>query len=243
MEYDGMTAMVTGAGHGIGRATAMLFAARGAKVVLADLELMRAEAVARECHGEGHLAVEVDLRSSESVAAMVEMAVREVGRVHALANVAGIYPAAPMIDTTDDMWRAVLATNLDGTFHTCRALAPHMLEAGGGAIVNVSTGATRMPFPGLSAYAASKGGVVSFTRTIAVELAPTVRANVVAPGPTSVPDDLTHQDRAALQASTIPLGRPALPEEVAEAITFLASSRARFITGQTLNVNGGRSMR
>ena len=146
-----------------------------------------------------------------------------------------------MVDTSDDLWRDVLATNLDGTFHTCRAFAPHLLERGGGAIVNVTSGAARIPYPGLSAYAASKGGVISFSRTIAAELAPTVRVNVVGPGPTDVWDDTDGIDRAEAPVP-IPLGRYARPEEIAEGITFLASDRARFVTGQVIAVDGGSTV-
>ena len=165
-----------------------------------------------------------------------------VGRVHVLANIAGIYPMAAMTETPDEMWRDIMATNLDGTFHTCRALAPHFLEQGSGAIVNVTSGAARIPYPNLSAYAASKGGVISFTRTIAAELAPSVRANVVGPGPTNVWDETSGLDAAEGLTAMIPLGRYAVPEEIAEGIAFLASDRARFVTGQVLHVNGGRSM-
>ncbi len=257
MEFADRTVLVTGAGHGIGRATSKLFASRGARVIVADIDLERANAVASECGDADHLALAVDVASSASVNEMTAAAIATCGRVHVLANIAGIYPMAPMVDTSDDTWRRVMAVNLDGTFHTCRALAPHLLEHGGGAIINVTSGAARIPYPNLSAYAASKAAILGFTRTIAAELAPHVRANVIGPGPTigednpESPDytgaepvietpELRDQIRAA--ASAIPLGRFARPDEIAEGIVFLASDRASFITGQILHVNGGRSM-
>ncbi len=241
MEFEDRAVIVTGGGHGIGRATSRLFAERGARVVVADLDRDRASAVAAEC-GDGHVALHVDVRLPVSVAEMVAAAIHACGRIDVLTNVAGIYPQALMVDTTDEMWRNVLSTNLDGTFHTCRALAPHLLANGRGAIVNVSSGAARIPYASMSAYAASKGGVISFTRTIAAELAPLVRANVIAPGPTLVWDDPDDVPDAEGLTGAIPMGRFARPEEIAEGIAFFASDRAGFVTGQILHVNGGRSM-
>jgi NAD(P)-dependent dehydrogenase (short-subunit alcohol dehydrogenase family) len=241
MEFEDRTAIVTGGGHGIGRATSLLLAERGARVIVADIDTDRAESVVAEC-GDGHLSMQVDVREPDSVAKLTAAAIDACGRIDILANVAGIYPMAPMIETTDEMWRDVMATNLDGTFHMCRALGPHLLENQRGSIINVTSGAARIPYVSLSAYAASKGGVISFTRTIAAELAPHVRANVIGPGPTNVwdqPPDLTGIEGLT---DAIPMGRYAEPEEIAEGIAFFASDRAGFVTGQILHVNGGRSM-
>ena len=241
MEFENRTAIVTGGGQGIGRATCRLLAERGARVVVADIDTANAEAVASEC-GDGHLALGIDVSDPGSVAAATAEAIEVCGRIDILANVAGIYPMAPMIETTDEMWRGVMAVNLDGTFHMCRALAPHFLENEYGSIINVISGAARIPYVTLSAYAASKGGIISFTRTIAAELAPHVRANAIGPGPTR--GDRAPADPTLFEgiAALIPMGRQVEPEEVAEGIAFFASDRAGFITGQILHVNGGRSM-
>lgn len=241
MELDGINALVTGAAHGIGRATALLLAERGAHVIAADIDEDGAKSVAQQCVAAGGraIAIVVDVTSSPSVDAMVVAASGQVGRIHALAHVAGIYPASPMVEMTDETWDLVLDVNLTGTFRVCRAVGRHMLASGGGSIVNITSGAARIPYKNLSAYAASKGGVISFSRTIADELAPFVRVNVIGPGPTYVGDGPAPDNPLA---ALIPLGRFALPDEIAEGIVFLASDRARFVTGQVLHVNGGRSM-
>ena len=240
-ELAGTTVMVTGAGNGIGRATARLFAERGAALVLLDLDERALESVRDECASLGasvHLR-RVDITSSEDVAAMMQDVVRAVDRVHSLAHVAGIYPSANLVDMTDKMWHDVMTVNLTGTFIMCREVARHMLAQGGGSIVNVSSGASQTPLPMHSAYSASKGGVNAFSRTIAMELAPTVRVNVVAPGLTATRD---HERENPHQVASVPLGRWGRPEEIAEGIAFLASDRASYITGQTLFVGGGRIM-
>ena len=271
-EFEGRVVVVTGAARGIGQATAQLYADEGARLVLADLDLEGAELVAKECAGRGAeaLAVQFDQRHSESVRAMVAAANDRFGPVDVLANVAGIYPAAPIGDMTDEMWDDVLRNNLTGVFYCCRAVLPQMRERGG-SIVSVASGVAVRPLEGMAAYAASKGGLASFSRVLALEAAPLVRVNVVAPGPTA-----TAGVRAAFEAgagaaardgsgvgdggaaapagpppagterarldSSMLLDRWGRPQEIAEMIVFLTSDRASFVTGQMIHVNGGRSM-
>ncbi|HXY90877.1 MAG TPA: SDR family oxidoreductase, partial [Acidimicrobiia bacterium] len=158
--------------------------------------------------------------------------------------VAGIYPRATIEEATDEHWNTVLAYNLTGTFACCRAVLPIMRAQGGGAIVNVVSEAAFTPMAGMGAYGASKAGIVALSRTLAIEAAP-VRVNVLCPGPTArdpEPDSTAATAPAAPAVPGIPLGRLGSPEEMAEAICWLASDRASFVTGHVLHVNGGRLM-
>ncbi len=249
MMLDGKAVVVTGAAHGIGEATALRYAEEGARVCLADLDLEAATSVVKACIDRGvedAFAVEFDQRSSSSVAEMTAAATARFGRIDVLANVAGIYPSARVVDTTDERWDDVIRNNLTGVFYCCRAVLPGMIARGGGCIVNVASGAAVRPLEGLAAYAASKGGLAAFSRVLALEAAPLVRVNVVAPGPT-----LTHGIRAAGLASerdtaeldaTLVMERWGRPEEIADMIVFLSSDRASWVTGQMIHVNGGRTM-
>jgi NAD(P)-dependent dehydrogenase (short-subunit alcohol dehydrogenase family) len=264
MRLDGKVVVVTGAAHGIGEATAYRFAEEGAKIVVADLDVEGARVVAKACEEQGveALAVGFDQRSSDSVNDMVGMTERHFGRIDALANVAGIYPASVILETTDEGWDDVLRNNLTGVFYCCRAVLRGMIDRGGGSIVSVASGAAVKPMEGMAAYAASKGGLAAFSRVLALEAAPLVRVNVVAPGPTlthgiraggiggpetsdpdaaSDPEPAPTGERAKLDASLL-LDRWGQPAEIAEMIVFLSSDRASFVTGQMIHVNGGRSM-
>jgi len=256
-DFDGRVAIVTGAAGAIGGATARLLAARGAGVAVADLDLDRLDDVVGACRelGAEVLAVGVDQSEPAAVDAMVAATVERFGRLDVLANVAGIWDFKLVEDTSLELWERTLRVNLTGTFLCCRAAlpalrvsgsaAPGSAAPGSAAIVNVSSGSAFRPVKTVGAYAASKGGIVAFSRVLAEEAAPEVRVNVVAPGPTETATHeaaVTEEAKAttAAVAQGIPLGRMAKPSEIAEAIVFAASSRASFMTGNILHVNGGR---
>jgi NAD(P)-dependent dehydrogenase (short-subunit alcohol dehydrogenase family) len=248
---DRPVVVITGAGHGIGRATAQLFADEGAQLVLGDIDEGTLQDSAKECEvrGASVWAAPFDQRVSASVDHLFSGAVEHFGRIDTVANIAGIYPFGTALETTDELWADVLATNLTGVFSCCRAALRVMVPQQRGCIVNISSGAAEIPYAGLAAYSASKGGIESLTRVLAKEAAPSVRVNAIAPGPT-----LTHphdeswdgEDDPLLAAATItasiPLGRWIQPEEIARAIAFLASDRASAIYGQIIRVNGGNHM-
>ena len=249
-EFAGRTAIVTGGSKGIGKAVAGLLAERGANLILVSRGNDALAAVAadlgRRC-GASVLTVAGDVADPTIAQRAASMAVERFGGIDVLVNIAGAFPTALLRDTGDAQFAETIASNLTGTFNFCRATLPRMLDQGGGSIVNMSSTAARFPTPGLSVYSASKAGIEAFTRAIAAEGAPVVRVNAVSAGPTLteavaalMASDTTGAVAAVTQA--LPLNRLARPEEIAEGVLFLASSRASFITGQTLHVNGGGFM-
>jgi 3-oxoacyl-[acyl-carrier protein] reductase len=245
MSVAGKTAIVTGAATGIGRATAQLLAARGARVVAAGLQPDALAATAKtitEAGGEA-LAVDADLSDPDAIDAVAAAAQDAFGGADILVNNAAIYPLGPWHEMDADQWDAVFATNIRGYFLMARAVRPQMIARGGGAVVNVASVTFFTGNALLLAYVASKGAVIGFTRALAREAGPDgIRANAVAPGafPTAATEIHADQEglwREVLEAQSIK--RRGEVDDVARAIVFFASDDASFVSGQTLLVDGG----
>jgi 3-oxoacyl-[acyl-carrier protein] reductase len=245
-ELAGRVALVTGAARGIGLAVASALSARGASVAMIDIDLDALESAAQSL-GERALAVQADVSRPPDVQRAVERSVEYFGGLDILVNNAGICPLTPFPEITEAEWDRVLDINLKGAFFCSQAALPHIRRSGPrGRIVNISSvagqsGGLLAPFH----YAASKAGLIVLTKQLARLLAPErATANCVAPGTTAT--DLTaawaEEVRERVRAA-IPLGRLGQPEEIAEAVAFLVSERAAFITGATLDVNGGLNLR
>jgi NAD(P)-dependent dehydrogenase (short-subunit alcohol dehydrogenase family) len=237
--FHGKTAFVTGAGSGIGEATARALAGEGARVVLADVDAAAVEALAAGL-GEQATATRLDVRDENDVAAAIAAA----GRLDALINVAGIGSTTNAPDTPLETWERVFAVNVTGTFLCSKHAIPAMASSGGGTIVNVGSVAGLVGLRNRAAYCASKGAVIAFTRALAVDHADDgIRVNAVCPGTIETPwvrrlvDD-AGESLDALRARQL-LGRLGTPEEVAEAILYLASDDAAFLTGAMLTIDGG----
>jgi len=238
--------LVTGAQQGIGSAIALAFAAAGADVAVNWLDdraaaaRIRAEAASR---GGKAVAIQADVGDLAQVRNMVAFVARELGRIDVLVNNAGVFPRVAFLDMSESDWDYVLGVNLKGACFCAQVAARAMIETGRpGAIVNLASGAAFRSSPRGVHYVASKGGVVSMTKAMALELAPyRIRVNAIAPGltDTAQPRYGMSEDELAAAGRAIPLGRMAQPEDIARAALFLASDDAALITGQTVHVNGG----
>ena len=235
---EGKAALVTGASRGIGRAVALELARAGAEVVVGYRSGRdEAEEVAREAGGR---AVQADVSDPESARALVEAA----GDLDILVNNAGLTRDGLLARMSDEDWRTVIDTNLSSVFYTCRAAARGMMRRRAGAIVNVSSIVGVHGNGGQTNYAASKAGIIGFTKSLARELGSrNVRANVVAPGYVKTQlTDVLPEDATSLMLQNTPLGRLGEPEDVAGAVRFLCSGEAAFVTGAVLLVDGGLGM-
>lgn len=242
---DGKVAVVTGAGQGIGRAIALALADAGAAVAVTGLPERRADldAVREEISAAGGTAsaFELDVASTSSISSAFDRMVAVLGRVDVLVNNAGIRAGGPSLEVTESDWDRVLAVNLRGTFFCSQAAARHMIENGGGRIVNIASQLVVSAAPERAAYIASKGGIVALTKTLAVEWARNgMTVNAIGPGPTDTPMTAdSDQATATRLAARSPIGRRLKPDEIAGAVVFLAGPAAAAITGQLLMVDGG----
>jgi 2-hydroxycyclohexanecarboxyl-CoA dehydrogenase len=246
MRFDGKTAVVTGAASGIGRATAEAFALAGARVVLGDINEEGGETVAGALQVRGAEAqfIRVDVTDPGSVEAFRSGALAKYGRVDILASVAGWGRTEPFVKNTPEFWKKLIDLNLVGTIMVTRAFLDPMIERKSGKIVTVASDAGRVGSLGETVYSGAKGGVIAFSKGLAREVARyDITVNCVCPGPTDTPL-LKSEPEKFLEAflKVIPLRRFAKPGEIADAIVFMASSRANYVTGQVLSVSGGITM-
>ena len=246
MEMRDRTVVLTGGASGIGRATAFLLAREGARVVIGDIDEEGGRAAAAEAAVK-HLALEylpLDLRDPAAIDGFVAAVEGRIGHADGLVNGAGWDRIQPFLDNPPEMWDRIVAINLMGAIRLTRGLLPAMIANGHGKIVNISSDAGRVGSMGETVYAAAKGGLIAFTKSLAREMARhRVNVNCVCPGPTDTPL-FQRQPERIKEALTraIPFRRIAQPEEIAEAVMFFLGRRTDYITGQVLSVSGGLTM-
>ncbi|MBS1851555.1 MAG: SDR family oxidoreductase [Acidobacteria bacterium] len=242
-ELTGQTAIVTGAAAGIGKAIAERFAASGATVAVADINLPRATQVAGALSGSS-FALETDVTSRQSIQQAVERVLQRTGQIDILVNNAGIAgPAAPLWEQKAEDWEKVLAMNLSSVFYLCHAVVPHMRARGYGRIVNIASIAGKEGNPRMVPYSATKAGVIGLTKSLGKELATEgICVNAVSPAvvQTEILDQLT-PEQVSYMTDKIPMRRTGKPEEIAAVVHFLASRDCSFVTAQCYDASGGRA--
>jgi 3-oxoacyl-[acyl-carrier protein] reductase len=244
---EGRAALVTGGATGIGRSIAAALAREGCAVAINYIGAPdQAAGTVRELEAIGAtaLALKADVRRAGEVREMIGVAAAHFGRLDILVNNAAVQTEGGFLDVTEDDWDRVIDTNLKGPFLCTQAAAPHMMKTGGGSIINIGSGCNYVPFPTLVAYTASKGGLEMLTKVASLSLAPhQIRVNCIAPGAILV-ERTRHEvpDYAGQFAKITPMGRVGMPEDVAETAVFRASDASRFVTGQTIAVDGGTVM-
>ena len=247
----GKAALITGGASGIGRATALLFAQEGAAVMVADINSELGQAVVREIQSQGGRASVIlcDVTVAEDCSLAVDATLEKFGRLDILFNNAGIIRRADVVETSEDEWDRVMAVNLKSIFLMSKYAVPVMAKAGGGSIINTSSGWGLKGGPKAVSYCASKGAVVNMTRAMAIDHgAQNIRVNCICPGDVDTPmlrheaHQLNQDETSFLaEAAERPLGRYAQPEEIAQAVLYLASDAASYVTGAALVIDGGGS--
>lgn len=253
MKLKGKTALVTGAGQGIGRAIALALARDGAQVAVLDVVKENAEAVRREIEALGvkGLALVVDLRRRAEVERAIAELIAQWGQLDIVVNNAGWDRMQPFLESEEDTWDKIIGINFKGTLYVLKAALPHMIQrAAGGRVITIASDAGRVGSSNEAVYAGTKGALIAFSKTIAREVARHgITVNVVCPGITETAllqgmREESPKNAKVIEAigRAIPLGRTGQPEDIATAVAFLASPEANYITGQTLSVSGGLTM-
>jgi len=243
MSLEGKNAVVTGGARGIGRAIATVLAARGAAVAVWDLNAEGAEQTVdmiRQAGGKA-IAVAGDAANADAIAASAARTREKLGAITILVNNAGISSYVPFTSLSEEVWDRIIGVNLKGPFLVTKEFVPGMLEAGWGRIVNISSSSAQTGAPSMAHYAASKGGVIGFTKALAIEFADKgITVNHVPPGFVDTPLVREGPINVEAVAQQMPMKRAGQPNDIAHAVAYLVSEEAGYVTGQTLSVNGGR---